>query len=120
MRGLNPGIKAALGPTQTLRILQRKDGCTITDKAAKLNVWIYRYSELYGEVGNASFPNIATEITAPVMDQLDDEPLIEEVSLILSNLESHKAASKDGRPGKLLRAGSSVLTQHIRKLSLLC
>lgn len=120
-RGMYSGIRAALGPSsQTLGILQRKDGSNITDKAEKLDRWIEHYSELYNEDSNASLEKIQLINPAPVLNELDQEPTIDEVARIISGLRNNKAAGEDGIPGELLKVGSPVLNKYIHQLIIRC
>ena len=93
------GIKSATGPTSVKTApLKSNTGVVITDQRIQLQHWVEHYLELY------STQNIVTDTALnalsglPVIEELDNTPTLEELSIAIDGLACGKAPGKDGIP----------------------
>ena len=109
-KGMYEGIKTATGPTSVKTApFQSKTGEVITDQSMQLQRWVEHYLELY------STQNIVTDTALnalpglPVIEELENTPTLEELSIAIDGLACGKAAGKDGIPLEVLKHGKQTI-----------
>ena len=109
-RGMYDGIKKALGPTQSKTApLKSSSGEIITDKGQQMERWVEHYSDLYSRENTVSPAALDAIECLPTMDELDSEPLVEELSKYIDSLASGKAPGNDGIPPDLIKHYKTTL-----------
>ena len=115
------GIKTATGPTIVkIAPLKSKTGDVITDKSMQLQHWEEHYLELF------STQNIVTDTALnalprlPVIEELDNTPTLEELSIAIDDLACGKAPGKEGIPPEVLKHGKQTILQPLHDLLCLC
>ena len=87
IKGMYDGIKKALGPTQSKTApLKSSSGEIITDKCQQMERWVEHYSDLYSRENTVSTAALDVIDCLPTMDELDSEPLVEELSKAIDSL----------------------------------
>ena len=95
IRGMYDGIKKALGPTQSKTApIKSSSGEIITDKGQQMERWVEHYTDLYSRENTVSPATLDAIECLPTMDELDSEPLVEELSKAIDSL----ASGNDGIP----------------------
>lgn len=77
---------------ESSNVLQRKDGPKINDKFEKLGRWIKHYSELYDNKSDVSSMAIEEIPDLPIMNELNIEPNLDEVTKKILNQKNNQAA----------------------------
>ena len=115
------GIKTATGPTRVKTApLKSKTGEAITDQSIQLQRLVEHYLELY------STQNIVTDTALnvlpglPVIDELDNTPTLEELSIAIDGLACGKSPGKDAIPPDVLMHGKQTILQPLHELLCLC
>lgn len=118
-RGMYEGIKKALGPTQSKTApLKTICGEVITDKNKKMERWVEYYSELYSRETIVVSSALDVIDSLPIMEKLDTEPTLAELSKAINSLACGKAPGNDGIPPDLIRHCKSTLLQPL--FNILC
>ena len=108
-KGMYEGIKTATGPTSVKTAPLKSK----TDQSMPLQRWVKHYPELY------STQNIVTDSALnalpglPVIEELDNTPTLEELSIAIDGLACGKAPGKDGIP-------TETMLQPLHELLCLC
>ena len=98
------GIRKALGPTQSKTApIKSSSGEIITDKGQQMESWVEHYSDLYSRENTVSPAALDAIESLPTMDELDSEPLVEELSKAIDSLALGKAPGNDGIPLDLIK-----------------
>ncbi|XP_063598208.1 uncharacterized protein LOC134774742 [Penaeus indicus] len=109
IRGMYDGIKMAMGPVQNKTApLKSTIGEIITDKGQQMERWVEHYSELYSRQNVTSAALDAIK-GLPVLEELDTEPIIEDLSKTIDSLASGKAPGSDGIPPDLIKHCKTTL-----------
>ena len=113
------GIKGATSPTSVKTApLKPKTGEVITDQSMQLQRWVEPYLEVF------STQNIVTDTVRnalpglPVIEELDNTPTLEELSIAINGLACGKAPGKDGIPPEVLSFAKSSLWSPACRASL--
>ena len=95
IRGMYDCIKKALGPSlNKIAPLRSSTGEVITDRGHQLERWVEHYSR-----ENTVSPSALDAVEClPTMEELDREPVLEELSKAIDNLASGKAPGSDWIP----------------------
>ena len=110
IRGMYDGITKALGPTQSKTVPRKSiGGVVITDKER----WVERYSELYSRENSVVDSALDAIEPLPIMEDLDAEPTLEELSKAIDSLACGKAPGTDGIPPYLIMRCKSTLLQPL-------
>ncbi|XP_038059300.1 craniofacial development protein 2-like [Patiria miniata] len=121
VRGMYEGIKQAIGPTQNKSaLLKSATGEVIKDRDQQMNRWMEHYSELYSRENLVSTEALDAVQRLPTMDNLDQEPTMEEVEKALDALSSGKAPGGDGIPPEVLKCGKGTLIKELHELLCQC
>lgn len=121
VRGMYEGIKKALGPTvKKTAPLKLKNGEPITDREAQMDRWVEHYHDLYSTENVVTEPALNSIKTLPVMEELDREPTMDEVSDAIDALHNGKAPGSDNIPPEAIKCGKDVLCQHLHDFFCTC
>ena len=112
IRGMYDGITKALGPTQSKSAtLKSICGEMISNKEEQMERWVGNYSELYSRENSVVDSALAAMEPLPIMEYLDAEPTLEELSKANDSLPCGKAPGTDGIPPDLIKRCKSSLLQ---------
>ena len=115
------GIKQATGPTTTKSVpLKTKSGEPITDQRQQMERWVEHYLELYSTQNVVSDTALSAIQELPVLDELDTEPTVEELSKAIDCLSTGKAPGEDGIPPEVIKSGKDALLKDLHELLCLC
>ena len=113
MIATNDGITKALRPTQSKTApLKSISGEVITDKGKQMERWVEDYSELYSRENSVDVALDAIECL-PIMETLDAEPTLEELSKAIDSLACSKAPGTDAISPDLIKRSKSTLLQPL-------
>ena len=114
IRGMYDGITKALGPTQSKTApLKSISGEVITDKGKQMERWVEHYSELYSRENSVVDSALDAIEPLPIVEDLDAEPTMEELSKAIDSLACGKAPGTDGIPPDLIKLCKSTLLQSL-------
>ncbi|XP_050710731.1 uncharacterized protein LOC126995286 [Eriocheir sinensis] len=114
IRDMYEGTKKALGPTQSKTApLKSSSGEVITDKGKQMERWVEHYSELYSRENSVATSALHAIEPLPIMEELDAEPTLEELSKDIDSLACGKAPGNDGIPQNLIKRCKSTLLQPL-------
>eukprot|EP00745_Piridium_sociabile_P043277 TRINITY_DN8831_c0_g1_i1.p1 TRINITY_DN8831_c0_g1~~TRINITY_DN8831_c0_g1_i1.p1 ORF type:complete len:1016 (+),score=240.62 TRINITY_DN8831_c0_g1_i1:1061-4108(+) len=120
-RGMYDGIKQALGPTQKKTApLKSTTGELIQDRAQQMERWVEHYSELYARENMVTEDALDAIECLPVLEELDGEPSLEEISEALDSLASGRAPGKDGIPAEVLKCCKATIITELHEILCLC
>ena len=115
------GIRKAVGPTKKLTSpLQSATGEILHSRDEQLGRWVQHFSLLY------SRQNVVTDValqhmeSLPMMDDLDNEPTVEELSKAITAMAPWKAPGSDGIPADLLQQCKSCLLPLLHDILVKC
>ena len=115
------GIKEATGPTITKSVpLKTKSGENITDKKEQMERWVEHYLELYSTQDVVTDAALDAISQLPILEELDDEPTVEELGKAIDALATGKAPGEDGIPPEVIKAGKEALIEDLHELLCLC
>ena len=121
VRGMYDGIKKAVGPTvRKMAPLKSISGEMLTDRDKQMERWVEHYSELYSRetvVTNAALNAIRD---LPMMEELDNESTIEDLSKVTDSLSCGTAPGCDSIPPEVIKCAKPALLQHLHQLLCLC
>ena len=119
--GMYEGIKEATGPTITKSVpLKTKSGENITDKKEQMERWVEHYLELYSTQNVVTDAALDAISQLPILEELDDEPTVEELGKAIDALATRKAPGEDGIPPEVIKAGKEALIEDLHELLCLC
>ncbi len=114
---LYAGIREAIGPCATKRVpLKSKSGEPITDQQQQMERWLEHYRELYATQNVVSDTALNAIPDLPVLDELDAEPIEEELSKAIDCLSTSKAPGEDGIPSEIMKNGKGALLHDLHEL----
>ena len=97
--GMYDGIKKVLGTTLNKTVpIRSSTGEVITDRGLQLERWMEHSSDLYSGENTVSTSALVDVECLPIMEELDTEPTLEELSKAIDSLASGKAPGSDGIP----------------------
>ena len=96
IRCMYEGIKQATGkPVKKCAPLKSKTGEVITDQDKQMTRWVEHYLELYSRENLVSQEALDALEDVPVLEELDAEPTLEELSKAIDALSCGKAPGED-------------------------
>ena len=117
IRGMYDGIKKALGPTQSKTApLKSSSGEIITEKGQQMERWVEHYSDLYSRENTVSHAALDAIGCLPTTDELDSEPLVEELSKAIDSL----ASGNDGFSPDLIKHCKTTLLLPLHEVICQC
>jgi hypothetical protein len=121
VRGMYDGIKKALGPTKSKTApIKSTTGEQITDVNKQMERWVEHYSELYTRNTTVSEGALDAIECLPIMEELDTQPTMEELSKAIDSLAPGKAPGSDGIPPDLLKHCKTTLLQPLYEVLCKC
>ena len=121
IRGMYAGIKTAMGPVQNKSApLKSSTGEVITDKGQQMERWVEHYSDFYSRQNVVTTAALDAIECLPVMEELDTEPTIEELSKAINSLAAGKAPGSDGIPPDLVKHCKTTLLPPLHKVLCQC
>lgn len=89
-------------------------------KKKQLEQWIEHYLELYSVQKIMTYAALDTTSQLPVLDKVDKERTVEELSKAIDCLATGKAPSEDSIPLDVIKAGKEELIEALHELLCLC
>ena len=121
IQGMYDGIKQALGSTQKkIAPLKSITGEVIQDRAQQMKRWVEHYSELYARENIVTEDALNEIESLPVLEMVDEEPTLGELSEALDSLATGKAPGKDGIPAEVLKCCKESLITELHEILCLC
>ncbi|XP_063595337.1 uncharacterized protein LOC134772300 [Penaeus indicus] len=115
------GIKMTMGPAQNKTApLKSTTGEIITDKGQQMQRWVEHYSELYSRQNVVTSAALNAIERLPVLEELDTEPTIEDLSKAIDSLASEKAPGSDGIPPDLIKHCKTTLLLPLHEVLCQC
>ena len=97
------GIKQATGkPKKNSAPLKSKTGETITDRGKQIGRWVEHYLDLYSRENCVTQEALDGIEYLPVLEELDTEPTLEELSNAIDALSCAKAPGDDCIPPEII------------------
>lgn len=108
------GITKALRPTQSKTApLKCISGEAITDKGKQMERWVEHYSERYSRVNSAVDSALDAIEPLSIMEDVDAEQTLEELSKAIDSLAFGKAPGAAGIPPDLIKRCKSTFLQPL-------
>ena len=115
------GIKKAFGPSQSKTApLKSVTGEVITEKKKQMDRWKEHYSDLYSRENSVTSSALEAIVSLPVMEELDAQPTVDELSKAIDSLAAGKAPGSDGLPPDLIKHCKSALLIPLHNLLVKC
>ena len=116
------GIKQATGkPVKKTAPLKSKTGEVITAQDKQVERWAEHYLDLYSRINTVSQEALDAIEDLHVLEELDAERTMEELSKAIDALESGKAPGEDGIPPEIIKCGKAALVlEPLHELLCLC
>ena len=92
----------------------------ITERDQQLRRWTEHYQELYATQNVVTDSAIYRIPELPVLDQLDAQPSLEELSKAIDHLSNGKAPGNDGIPAEVVKYGKPALLKSLHELMCDC
>ena len=121
IREMYDGIKKALGPTQSKTSpLKSATGEIITNQGQQMGRWVEHYSDLYSRENTVAPSALDAIECMPVMEELDAEPTVDELSKAIDSLATGKAPGSDSIPPDLIKHCKITLLQPLHEVLRQC
>ena len=121
IRGMYNGIKKALGPMQSkMGLLKSATGEVITDQGQQMERWVEHYSDLYSREITVTPSALGAIKCMPIMEELDVEPTMDELSKAIDSLAAGKAPGSDSIPPDLIKHCKTTLLHPLHKVLCQC
>ena len=121
IRGMYDGIKKALGPTQSKTApLKSTSGEVITDQGRQMERWVEHYSDLYSRENTVTPSALDAIDCLPVMEELDADPTMDELSKAIDSLATGKAPGSDSIPPDLIKHCKTTLLHPLHEVLCQC
>ena len=121
IRGMYDGIKRSPGPTQSKTApLKSNTGEVITDQGRQMDRWEEHYSDLYSRESTVSSAALDAIECMLVIEELDAEPTIDELSKAIDSLAAGKAPGSDSIPPDLNKHCKTTLLHPLHEVLCQC
>ena len=121
IKGMYENIKLAMGPPHKKTApLKSTTGKVIQDRAQQMERWVEHYSELYAKENVVTEEALDAFECLPVLQELDREPTLNDLSEALDSLTSGKAPGKDGIPAEVLKCCKETIITELHEILCLC
>ena len=121
IRGMYDGIKKALGPMQSKTApLKSATGEVITDQGWQMERWVEHYSDLYSRENTVTPSALGAIKCMPIMEELDAEPTMDELSKAIDSLAAGKAPGSDSIPPDLFKHCKTTLLHPLHEVLCQC
>ena len=88
-------------------------GEVITDKGKQVERWVEYYSELYSRENVVVTSALDAIEPLPTMEELDAEPILEEIHKAIDSMACGKAPGNNGIPLELIKSCKNTLLQPL-------
>ena len=82
--------------------------------------WVEHYLDIYSRENSVTQEALDSIEDLPVLEELDSEPTLEELSKAIDALASGKAPGEDGIPPEVIKCGKPALLEPLHELLCLC
>ena len=82
--------------------------------------WVEHYLDIYSRENSVTQEALDSIKDLPVLEELDSEHTLEELSKAIDALVSGKAFGEDGIPPEVIKCGKPALLEPLHKLLCLC
>ena len=121
IRWMYDGIKKALGPMQSKTApLKSATGEVITDQGWQMERWVEHYSNLYSRENTVTPSALGAIKCMPIMEELDAEPTVDELSKVINSLATGKAPGSDSIPPDLIKHCKTTLLHPLHEVLCQC
>ena len=115
------GIKKALGPMQRkMAPLKSATGEVISDQGWQMERWVEHYSDLYFRQNTVTPSALGAIKCMPIMEELDAEPTMDELSKVIDSLAAGKAPGSDSIPPDLIKHCKTTLLHPLHEVLCQC
>ena len=118
IRGMYDGIKKALGEQDGP--LKSTTGEVITDQGWQMERWVEHYSNLYSRENTVSTSALDAIRCMPIMEELNVEPTVEELSKVIDSLATGKAPGSESFPPDLIKHCKTTLLHLLHEVLSQC
>ena len=121
IKSMYEGIKKAIGPqVKKTAPLRSKTGEIITERTKQLDRWVEHYTDLYSTKNRVTDAALHAVQDLPIMEALDQQPTLGELSEAIDSLACGKAPGEDGITPDVMKLGKSSILPHLHDLLCLC
>ena len=121
IRGMYDGIKKALGPMQSkMAPLKSTTGEVITHQGWQMEQWVEHYSDLYSRENTVNPSALGAIKCMPIMEELNVEPTMDQLSKAIDSLASGKATGSDSIPPDLIKHCKTTLLHPLHEVLCQC
>ena len=121
IRGMYDGIKKALGPMQSKTApLKSTTREVITDQGQQMERLVEHYSNLYSRENTVTPSALGAIKCMPIMEELNAEPTVDELSKVIDCLAAGKAPGSDNIPPDLIKHCKTTLLHPLQKVLCQC
>ena len=121
IRGMYDSIKKALGPMQSkMAHLKSATGEVITDQDWQMERWVEHYSNLYSRENTVTPSTLGAIKCLPIMEELNVEPTMDELSKVIDRLATGKAPDSDSIPPDLIKHCKTTLLHPLHEVLCQC
>ena len=121
IRGVYDGIKKAVGPAPKKSApVKDLQGIVIKNKEDQMKRWVEHYEELYSRETLVTKEALDAVESLPCMQELDQEPTMEDLMEAINILPRRKAPVKHGITAEIIRAAKGPLSEHLLDLLQQC
>ena len=119
IRVMYEGIKQATGkPTKRSATLKSKTDDVIKDRDKQMSRWVEHYLDIYSRENCVTQELLDSIEELPVLEELDSEPTLEELSKAIDALTSGKAPGEDSILPEVIKCGKPALLEPLHELIL--
>ena len=92
----------------------------IADKSKQMGRWVEHYLDLYSKENVVTQAALDAIEDLPVLEDLDNEPTMGELSKAIDALSCGKAPGEDGIPPEIIKCGKPALLKSLHELLCQC
>ena len=117
IRLMYEGIKQATGkPTKRSAPLKFKTEEVIKDEDKQMSRWVEHYLDIYSRENSVTQEALDSFEDLPVLEELDSEPTLEELSKAIDALASRRAPGGNNIPPEVIKCGKPALLEPLHEL----
>ena len=110
------GIKQATGkPMKRSAPLKSKTGDVIKDRDKQMSRWVEHYLDIYSRESSVAQEALDSIEDVPILEELDSEPTVEELSKAIDAQASGKAPDEDGIPPEVIKCYKPALLEPLHE-----
>ena len=117
IRLMYEGIKQATAkPRKRSALLKSNTGDVIKDRDKQMSQWVEHYLDIYSRENSVTQDALNSIEDLPILEELDSEPTLEELSKAIDVLARGKAPGEDGIPQEVIKCGKPALLEPLQEL----